>query len=61
MDQKDIDRYLKKSKDGFIVTDNLIKNEHGFASYEIKDDELWLYSVYGNGKYWEQFFLDMAK
>jgi len=62
MYQGDVDKYLKKSGDEKIYTDNLIENENGFASYRIVGDKLILLNVYSkNGKYWDEKFMEIAK
>ena len=59
--QEDIEKYLEKSGDQFIYEDNLIENDHGFMSWKIAEDKLVLLNVYGNGKYWDEFSIALAK
>jgi hypothetical protein len=59
--QEDIEKYLKKSGDLFIYEDNLIENDQGFMSWKIAEDKLVLLNVYGNGKYWDTFSIELAK
>ena len=59
--EEDIKRYLDKSGDSFIYEDNIVVNEHGFMSWNIHEGKLVLLNVYGNGKYWDNFSIDLAK
>jgi len=59
--KEDIKKYLKKSGDQFIYEDNIIVNEHGFLSWKIAEEKLVLLNVYGNGKYWDTFSIELAK
>jgi len=59
--QEDIKKYLDKSGDSFIYEDNIVVNEHGFMSWNIKENKLVLLNVYGNGKYWDDFSITLAK
>ena len=59
--QEDIEKYLRKSGDQFIYEDNIIANDHGFMSWKIAEDKLVLLNVYGNGKYWDNFSIELAK
>ena|SRR3990170_1330601 len=61
MYQDDVEKYLKKSGDERIYTDNLIENENGFASYRIVRDKLIILNCYGNGKYWDERFMEIAQ
>ncbi len=61
MKQEDIDRYLLKSGDDRICTTNLIENEHGFCSYRIYGDILYLENAFGDGKYWYDKMISKAK
>jgi len=55
MNKEDLEKYLSKSGDDGIYTDNLIENSHGFMSWKVSDQGLVLLNVYGDGKYWDQF------
>lgn len=59
--QEDLDFYFKKSKDDEIFVDNLVQNEHGFLSWRVYNDKLILLNVYGDGKYWDVFSMELAK
>lgn len=61
MTEEDIERYLQKSKDTFIATDNLIENEHGFMSWTTWEDYLVAIQVYGDGDYWNEYLNSLAK
>ena len=63
MDEKDLERYFKKSGDTTIQPDNLIVTDDGFATWTIdqEDNTLVGLNVYGNGKYWEEFGNELAK
>ena len=61
MTEKDIERYLQKSKDTFIATDNLIENKHGFMSWTTWEDYLVAIQVYGDGNYWNKYLDCLAK
>ena len=61
MNEKDIQRYLEKSGDQFIYEDNIINNDQGFMSWKIAEEKLILLNVYGNGKYWDEFSIALAK
>ena len=56
-----LERYFEKSGDTEIITDNLIENEHGFASYFVNGDRLVICNVFGDGEFWDAFFLDKAR
>lgn len=55
--------YFKKSGDDYLYLDNLIVTDKGFASFEINEEEnaIVLLQVYGDGKFWDEFFTDLAK
>jgi len=53
--------YLARTGDPRIDGRNYIENEHGFASYEIGENHLLVIQVYGDGKFWDKFFRDLAK
>jgi len=59
--EQDIKRYLEKSKDKNIETENLIENEHGFMSWTTWEDYLVAIQVYGDGDYWNQELNNLAK
>jgi len=63
MTNEDLAKYCQKSGDSMPHTANLIENEHGFASYYFSEDgeSIILLSVYGDGRYWDSFFEDMAR
>jgi len=61
MTNEDLEKYLNKSKDEYIYQDNLIENSHGFMSWTVKDNRLVLLNVYGDGKYWDEFSIELAK
>ena len=44
--EEDIKKYLDKSGDSFIYEDNIVVNEHGFMSWNIKENKLVLLNVY---------------
>lgn len=54
-------RYLDKSGDEFICITNLIENEHGFASYFMESGVLVVICLCGDGKYWNEFFENLAR
>lgn len=55
--------YFKRSGDTYLVGDYYIANEHGFMTFWFHDKEpvLMLGNVYGDGKYWEQEAIRIAK
>ena len=61
MDKETEERYLKKSGDDYIETENLIENEHGFMSWKVDGDKFVCMNVYGNGKYWDEYMNELAK
>jgi len=61
MNEEDIERYLEKSKDKHIETENLIENEHGFMSWTTFEDYLVAIQVYGDGEYWNRYLDELAK
>lgn len=61
LDTKDLERYLEKSGDTYIIPENLIENDHGFMSWKVDGNSLVLFNVYGDGKYWDAFSLELAK
>jgi hypothetical protein len=61
MQDKDIQRFLEKSRSEYLDTTNLIENEHGFMSWKIDGDKFVCINVYGNGKYWDSFMNELAK
>lgn len=61
MKKEHVQKYFDKSGDEKIFTSNFTENEHGFASYSISNGVLHIANVYGEGKYWDSFFRDLAK
>ena len=61
MDKETAERYLKKSGDDYIETENLIENEHGFMSWKVDGNKFVCMNVYGNGKYWDEYMNELAK
>jgi len=57
------EQYFKKSKDDLIIEENTIDNEFGFATWNInpKYKALIIHNLFGDGQYWEQFFIGLAK
>ena len=55
------ERYLDKSGDEEIFTDNLIENDQGFASWNIHRGKLVILNVFGAGQFWDSFFVALAK
>ena len=54
-------KYYEKSGDSVLTTDNFIYNEHGFSSHRINGENLVIVNVYGDGKYWDNFFVELVK
>lgn len=52
--------YLKRSGADFILLENLICCEHGFASYLVLEHEIRIVDCYGDGRFWDQFFVELA-
>jgi hypothetical protein len=61
LDKETAERYLKKSGDDYIETENLIENEHGFMSWKVDGNKFVCMNVYGNGKYWDEYMNELAK
>jgi hypothetical protein len=61
LDKETAERYLKKSGDDYIETENLIENEHGFMSWRVHRDKFVCMNVYGNGRYWDDYMNELAK
>ena len=61
MDKETEERYLKKSGDDYIETENLIENEHGFMSWKVDGDKFVCINVYGDGEYWDEYMNELAK
>jgi len=61
MTEEDFERYLEKSKDKDIDTENLIENEHGFLSWTTWEDYFVPIQVYGDGDYWDSYIDELAK
>ena len=55
-----VQRYLDKSGDERIFMNNLVRNEHGFASYYVDGEHLQILNVYGDGDYWDEFLTGIA-
>ena len=53
--------YLRRSGDDDIELENYIENEHGFASYQIDGDQFTIVQCYGNGVWWQDEFMRLAK
>ena len=53
--------YLRRSGDEHIEADNYIANEHGFASYEIDGEQFTIIQCYGNGSWWQNEFMRLAR
>jgi len=52
--------YLQRSGDKHIAGTNYVENHYGFASYKICDNCIHVLQVYGDGKYWDYFFRQIA-
>ena len=61
MDKETAERYLKKSGDDYIETENLIENEHGFMSWKVDGNKFVCMNVYGDGEYWDEYMNELAK
>ncbi len=55
MDKQTLDNYLLKSGDKELPDGDLIENENGFCIWRTFENSLVLVSVYGNGKYWNNW------
>jgi len=53
--------YMHRSGDRYIDKRNYVENDHGFASWELRDDCMLVIQVYGDGAYWDKFFRNVAK
>ncbi len=55
--------YLEKSKADFVWLENLFVCEYGFASWlePENSDEIRIVDCYGDGRFWEEFFIRLAK
>lgn len=53
--------FMRRTGDTTIDGTNYVENEHGFASYKVRDDSILIIQAYGDGRYWEQFFRQKAK
>lgn len=58
-----IEDYFRKSGDEGLRTENLTVTEWGFASWDFFHEEkvLWVYCVYGDGRKWKRFFLEVGR
>jgi hypothetical protein len=57
-----LDLYFKKSGDVEIrPTTYAHACEQGFATWEIGDGFILVNQMFGDGRFWEKFFLDMGK
>ncbi len=58
-----IEEYFRKSGDEVLNVTNLLVTDFGFASYDVFPEEgiLWIYSVYGDGKRWREFFTELGR
>lgn len=45
--------YYAKSGDDHLVGGNVVCNEQGFLTYDIKGDVFEMCNVFGNGEYWQ--------
>ena len=61
MQDKDVQRFLEKSRSEYVDTTNLIENEHGFMSWKIDGTDFVCINVYGDGKYWDMYMNELAK
>ena len=62
MKKEDLERYFEKSGDTEIITtDHVVSNDHGFATFAIRPDCVLIYNEFGDGRYWEKFFTQVAK
>lgn len=59
--QADIEDYLNKSGDEYLSGDHVIENEHGFLTYSVTPDCLFIINCYGDGEYWDKVANDLAK
>lgn len=56
-----LEKFFEKSGDDVLYTDNLTITDFGFASFEIKNNAIVILQVYGDGKMWDKFFVELAK
>lgn len=61
MDSRLIEDYLRRSGDTELPKGNVEENEHGFCIWRIIEDKLILASVYGDGKYWNEWATKKAE
>ena len=61
MQDKDVQRFLEKSRSDYVDTTNLIENEHGFMSWKIDGDKFVCINVYGDGEYWDMYMIVTGK
>jgi hypothetical protein len=54
-------KFFEKSGDDALIITNLTVTDFGFASFDVDGDELVIYQLYGNGKLWDKFFMDLVK
>ena len=55
MNDDAIEDYFKRSGDTEMPDGELVENDHGFCIWRTYQDSLVLVSVYGDGKYWNDW------
>jgi len=64
IDYNDFLRFLDKSKSEYNTlypAKHVVSNEHGFVAYDIGKDTIWLWQLYGDGKYWYEYLSNECK
>lgn len=61
MEQNKLQDYLNRSGDNEIINQNLIENEHGFMTWTADKESVIALNVYGDGKYWDNVLVNLAK
>lgn len=59
--RSEIERYLAKSGDDYIAEGTLLENNHGFMIYRIFKGELCVMQAFGDGKYWDDKAVELAR
>jgi hypothetical protein len=60
--KEELECYFAKSGSNKLYIRNLIATDWGFASFDVDEDGyLFVWSCYGDGKLWKEFFISLAK
>lgn len=54
-------KFFEKSRDDKLIIKNLMVTDKGFCSFDVHNDILVVFQLYGDGNYWKKILIDFAK